>query len=951
MNDDESGLDETMRGTTAPTAPQNLKAAAVSDTQINLTWDASTDDESGIQYKIYKCTEFASTAATAYNITGLTPLTNYTYLVKAIDADNNLSDPSNAASATTLAAGPAVYYVAPTGSDNNSGSAANPFKTVQKGIDVLQPGDTLNIKEGIYSEKVVIRNSGTAGNYITIQNNGSEHAVLDCSSISNEAPCIAINSKSYLRIEGLEIRNCKAAKAKGIYVDGSGIGIEILGNKIHDLVSSSGGNAIQIQGTDGANPITGVLIDGNELYSNVLGTGENCTVNGNVTRFQITNNIIHDNDNSGIDVAGYYGVASSDDQARNGLVSGNTVYNISAKSNPAYDGVLSADGIYVDGGKDVILERNLVYACDIGVEAGNEHTDKYTTNIIVRNNIIHSSNTYGLCIGGSTDTSGYCTGSYFYNNTLYNNRTGVKVQKSNSNWVFNNIIYDDGVMLAVANGTATMQNNIWYRTAGNNQGLAVFADPGFVDAGSHDFNLRAGSPAINAGVVSINSQSVTGNFGIDYGNGTVDFYEKPRIVNNGIDCGAIESAVVPTGNVYYVSSSTGSDLNNGLSPSTPFKTVAKVNGLPLKAGDTVRFKCGDVWRREYLSARSGNATYNITYTSYGTGSKPLLLGSISKSAVSDWKAVGTNLWECSVPSGLDAGNIILDNSKCAHRVDSSSSLSNRYPDSANGNWWYDVSNNRIRMYIGGNPASLYSSVEIAAGAHLVTLNSRSYITFDGIQLRYGGRHGFSIESCDHITLRNLDLAFIGGTYQKSGSTLRYGNGIEFWANNHDHLVENCSIQECFDAGVTNQSSVSCTQYNITYTNNRIANCEYSYETWITNSSSSMNNIQFTNNNCSGAGYGYSHQQRPDPTGIHLGVGNTSAANSNIKVMNNIFYKAAQTLIWKPSGLNSIALNYNVYSQSSGGYLARYDRNWYTINQSSSYKSSTRQDANSAFNIL
>lgn len=83
---------------------------------------------------------------------------------------------------------------------------------------------------------------------------------------------------------------------------------------------------------------------------------------------------------------------------------------------------------------------------------------------------------------------------------------------------------------------------------------------------------------------------------------------------------------------YYVSSSSGNDTNTGLSTSTPWKTVAKVNAAALVAGDSVVFKKGDVWRERLTLMKSGTQGSPITYTSYGTGSNPVLDGS------------GTSLW-------------------------------------------------------------------------------------------------------------------------------------------------------------------------------------------------------------------------------------------------------------------------------------------------------------------
>jgi endoglucanase Acf2 len=95
-----------MRGlggdTTAPTAPTGLTATAVSTTQTNLSWTASTDNVTVTRYTVYRDgTAIATTPATAYTDTGLTPLTSHSYAVKAQDEAGNLSAASGTATATT----------------------------------------------------------------------------------------------------------------------------------------------------------------------------------------------------------------------------------------------------------------------------------------------------------------------------------------------------------------------------------------------------------------------------------------------------------------------------------------------------------------------------------------------------------------------------------------------------------------------------------------------------------------------------------------------------------------------------------------------------------------------------------------------------------------------------------------------------------------------------------
>jgi chitodextrinase len=97
--------------TAAPTAPASLVATAASDTQINLVWMASTDNVGVMGYKVERCqtagcsnfAQIATPTAAAFNDTGLTPSTSYTYRVRATDAAGNLSSFSASSTATSSA--------------------------------------------------------------------------------------------------------------------------------------------------------------------------------------------------------------------------------------------------------------------------------------------------------------------------------------------------------------------------------------------------------------------------------------------------------------------------------------------------------------------------------------------------------------------------------------------------------------------------------------------------------------------------------------------------------------------------------------------------------------------------------------------------------------------------------------------------------------------------------
>jgi chitodextrinase len=95
--------------TQAPTVPKNLTATAMSGSQINLSWTASTDNVGVTGYRVERCqgagcnnfAQIGTAAGTTYNDSGLTANTSYSYRVRATDAAGNLSPYSNVASATT----------------------------------------------------------------------------------------------------------------------------------------------------------------------------------------------------------------------------------------------------------------------------------------------------------------------------------------------------------------------------------------------------------------------------------------------------------------------------------------------------------------------------------------------------------------------------------------------------------------------------------------------------------------------------------------------------------------------------------------------------------------------------------------------------------------------------------------------------------------------------------
>jgi Right handed beta helix region len=384
-------------------------------------------------------------------------------------------------------------------------------------------------------------------------------------------------SQSYVIIQGFEIRNYKSSKRNivpvGIYISGAGSHLQLRNNHIHDIVTSATGcnaNAlgIAVYGTKAPVSLNHITITGNELNNLQTGCSESMSLDGNVENFSVSNNAIYDNNNIGIDAIGFEGVSpdSAYDQARNGVVSLNTVYNITSNGNPSYPANCTcADGIYIDGGTNIIVERNLIHNVDLGIEMASEHAGKVASYIIARNNLVYFGNSAGISIGGYANQVGGSDHITIVNNTLFKNdgkSTGsgeFQIQYHATNNIFeNNIIYAGSQALLVNDFTkstlspATLDYNLYFSpvNAGNSSWVwqaknvagfsnyqtisaqdndSIYVNPQFLNTITPDLHVQPMSRAVNAG--NDLGPSVVG---------ILDFAGNPRVQGSNIDIGAYE---------------------------------------------------------------------------------------------------------------------------------------------------------------------------------------------------------------------------------------------------------------------------------------------------------------------------------------------------------------------------------------------------------------------------
>lgn len=471
-----------------------------------------------------------------------------------------------------------TFYISNTGSDANDGSINNPWKTFTFAASEVGPGDTIIARGGIYEEIFSINESGKDNQPITFKNYSGEVAHLKFPSnhpTSDVFPLIRIGNVSNIVIDGFTISeittNTKNLEPIGILVTGHGKNITLKNLKIHDIRHNHmEGNAlgILVQGTD-ALGLKNINVLNNEISNLATGFSESLAINGNVDGFLISGNNIHDNNNIGIDIIGHENTCTSCplelNRARNGIVRENSVLNSSSATNPSYKGKLGAVGIYVDGGKDIIIELNRLEGNDWGIELSSEKIGSFfSNNIIVRSNIIYNNKLSGLVFGGYEDVRGGCVDCYIVNNTFYNNdlyeaggfygELHIQHRSTNVN-IWNNVFYAETSPVLVkqtgiGNAAINFDNNLYYldpaksplwRLNGQNysnftdfknagfESNGLFAKPLFVGASGGDFRQIPNSPSAQAGKTL--PAEIVGTS--SYGNG-------PRTSGTSIDIGAHE---------------------------------------------------------------------------------------------------------------------------------------------------------------------------------------------------------------------------------------------------------------------------------------------------------------------------------------------------------------------------------------------------------------------------
>ena len=196
-----------------------------------------------------------------------------------------------------ILASAATYYIAPSGSNSNPGTQAQPFATLQKAHDVAVAGDTIYLRGGthLFPSMTTLTRDGASGNHIKVFNFPGEVPVIDGINQPNNfgqsaTGIILMTGASWWHIKGLELKNGPISgiwawknssnnifeqnnihhmgrkgnsgnQGTGLAIMGPAINNLVINNDVHDnddeLGSGGGANGISLSAAGSGNVIRG----------------------------------------------------------------------------------------------------------------------------------------------------------------------------------------------------------------------------------------------------------------------------------------------------------------------------------------------------------------------------------------------------------------------------------------------------------------------------------------------------------------------------------------------------------------------------------------------------------------------------------------------------------------------------------------------------------------------
>jgi parallel beta-helix repeat protein len=375
----------------------------------------------------------------------------------------------------------ATYYVATTGSDANAGTSTKPWATLQHAVDTINPGDVIEVEAGTYVG-CRIGNPGTQAAPKTLEAAPGAHVLINAPGPSNKHDSIVEVENFDLtmtdwRILGFEVAN---SPKYGIDVRVTDR-ITVANNHVHNSTLTGIFTAFSDH----------VLIQANETDHN----GEHGIYHSNSSSYGvIRSNRVHDNADCGIHMNGDYSEQPGNGLILFALVSGNLVYNNGAGGGSAID---------CDGVNQSVIMNNLLYnnhASGISLYAIDGAVSSSYNRVYNNTIVMASGSRWPMNIPDDGNTTPP-VGNVIENNILYTPDSyhgsivvaGPKVTGFYSDY---NVVVGQ---MSDDSDNSTITFAAWRKLGYDTHSIIATPAQLFANSAFDNFQLKAGSPAVNAG--------------------------------------------------------------------------------------------------------------------------------------------------------------------------------------------------------------------------------------------------------------------------------------------------------------------------------------------------------------------------------------------------------------------------------------------------------------------
>jgi parallel beta-helix repeat protein len=264
---------------------------------------------------------------------------------------------------------------------------------------------------------------------------------------------------------------------------------------------------------------------------------------------------------------------------------------------------------------------------------------------------------------------------------------------------------------------------------------------------------------------------------------------------------AIVTLLPANGKAYYIAPADagGNDANDGLTPGSPWLTIAKVNASNIFPGDSILFHDGGVWREELTLHSSGTALNPITIASYGTGAQPIITGT---NLLSTWVADPIpNVWDSVMPTAPN--QLFLSGTRAAQGTSKASLKQHE---------WY-WSNGVLSFYeSAGDPTGVGYVIAASQRDYAINTNGNSYLTISTLTLTGANQVDLYFGGDTHnITVTHIDVSLSYGDGIRNKSSATFDSSVISSNSIHDNGAS--GIQLVTSGVATNVISNNVIAYN------------------------------------------------------------------------------------------------------------------------------------------